>query len=122
LTTLPDRMAPRELVRLPIELGNPTAATWYPMTHSRYGVNLSYQWLDASTGTVVVRDGERAFLKAPLQEGESVVLEAVVQAPESAGTYRLRMSAVQEGVAWFSDRGARALEHSVEVIDGEQPR
>ena len=121
LTTLPDRMAPGEIVRLPIELGNPTAETWSPMARSPNGVNLSYRWLDASTGTVVVRDGHRSFLEAPLEAGQSVVLEAVVQAPESPGAYRLRMSAVQEGVAWFSDRGAPALEHSVEVIDMAPP-
>jgi hypothetical protein len=92
------------------------------MAQSRNGVNLSYQWLDASTGALVVRDGHRSFLEAPLEGGESVVLEAVVEAPASPGAYRLRMSAVQEGVAWFSDRGAAALEHSVEVVAVEPPR
>lgn len=117
LTTLPATMVPGEVLRLAIELRNPTDDRWHPQGHVTLPVNLAYQWLDAATGEVVVRDGHRTSLPATLGAGEAVALDAVVEAPAAAGDYVLRVSAVQEGVAWFVDRGAAAWESRVRVVE-----
>jgi hypothetical protein len=39
----------------------------------------------------------------------------VVRAPDAPGRYTLRLSLVQEGVAWFDARGARPLDLVVDV-------
>lgn len=71
-------------------------------------INLSYHWFDAS-GAVVIADGERTVLNEGWvgAQGEAVC-EMVVVMPEVAGVYRLMLTLVQEGVAWFETMGFEA--------------
>ncbi len=78
-------------------------------------VYFSYHWLD-SDGKVVVWDGERTPLPHDLQPGQSVLLTAKVRAPDSEANYVLRATMVQEGIAWFEDRGARPVDVQVRVV------
>ncbi|AYN92949.1 MULTISPECIES: sulfotransferase family 2 domain-containing protein [unclassified Pseudomonas] len=68
-------------------------------------VNLSYHWLDAE-GSAVVFDGLRTPLPQPLEPQQTITVPVSVQAPERKGTYTLRITLVQEGVAWFDDSKA----------------
>ena len=77
-------------------------------------VNLSYHWIDRS-GKIVVFDGERTSLPKDLKAGESVKVQAKIKSPDQPGDYVLRMTMVQESVAWFDDRGAKALNLPVMV-------
>jgi hypothetical protein len=77
-------------------------------------VNLSYHWVDRS-GMVVVHDGERTGLSKLLKVGESANIHATIKSPNQPGEYSLRMSMVQEGVAWFDENGAEALNIPVKV-------
>jgi hypothetical protein len=99
-------------------VANPGPASWSAlgrgsMTMER-AVRLSYRWL-ARDGAVVVEDGERTELPRDLPPGGRVELRAVVRAPDAPGRYTLRLSLVQEGVAWFDARGARPLDLVVDV-------
>lgn len=77
-------------------------------------VNLAYHWIDKSK-TIVVFDGERTVLPRELKAGESVNVQATIKSPDQPGEYILRLSMVQEHVAWFDDRGAKALNLPVTV-------
>jgi hypothetical protein len=110
-------MAPGEIVRLPIEARNAGVEVWPSTGESQHPVNLSYWWLDAATGQVVVPDGRRTSLPAPLAGGASVALAVTIEAPERLGRYVLRLTAVQEGVDWFTARGAAALDLEIEVVE-----
>jgi cell division septation protein DedD len=77
-------------------------------------VNLAYHWLDQK-GRMVVFDGERTPLPHDLKPGESVTLKALIQPPEKAGSYTLEITLVQEGVAWFPEKGGGKLSIPVEV-------
>jgi hypothetical protein len=63
-------------------------------------VNVGYQLLEEKTGKLIV-DGARAMLSDDLQPGQSAVLMVPVDEPTSPGDYRLVISPVQEGCAWF---------------------
>ena len=55
--------------------------------------------------------------------GQSQVLTAAVQAPNSAGTYTLRWDMIEEKVGWFAERGVPALDVAVQVRAADtQPR
>ncbi len=72
-------------------------------------VDVGYRWLDA-TGKMLPLEGNRAQLKSPVikpNEADGVRLE--VTAPPVPGSYTLLVSMVQEGVAWFFDRGSKPL-------------
>lgn len=77
-------------------------------------VNLAYHWIDKSQ-TIVVFDGERTALPKTLKAGESVTVQATIKSPDQPGEYTLRLSMVQEQVAWFDDRGAKALNLPVTI-------
>lgn len=78
-------------------------------------VNASYRWLD-NANKVLPIEGTRAFLNRPvIRSGESDLLKLEVTAPPDPGSYTLWISMVQEGVAWFYDRGAKPLAMPVTV-------
>ena len=76
-------------------------------------MTLSYRWLKAGKDTGV--EGLRTLLSIPLNPGQAEAVEARIAAPQEAGTFLLRLSLVQEGVAWFVLRGAKPLDIAVRV-------
>jgi len=61
-------------------------------------------------------DAPRLALRRPVAPGQTVTLERFeVAAPARPGRYRLVFDLVNEGVAWFSDRGASPCSIPVRV-------
>src|SRR5712691_10500706 len=92
-------------------IGNGT----FPTT-SAYPVSLAYHWTSAS-GANVIWDGARTALGGDLLAGQSVTVNAAVTAPTTGGSYVLKLDLVQEGVAWFSTKGA-ATGNTAVALDG----
>jgi hypothetical protein len=65
-------------------------------------VHVSYHWLD-SDGRVVLYDGWRTPLPAPLGPARQRRLPIVVQAPPEPGRRTLRVTLVQEDLRWFDE-------------------
>jgi hypothetical protein len=63
-------------------------------------VALSYRLLDGH-GQVVVADGPRTRLPAPLRPGERCVARVLVEAPATTGPHVVRIDLVHDGVRWF---------------------
>jgi hypothetical protein len=75
-------------------------------------LNLAYHWL-APGGAMLVLDGRRTPLPSRVAAGESVSLEAAIEAPGKPGDYLLELDLVQESVAWFGGQGSRTLRASL---------
>jgi cephalosporin hydroxylase/glycosyltransferase involved in cell wall biosynthesis len=103
-----------EVRHIVIRLTRYSAEAW-PATGANV-VRLSYHWLDAA-GATVVHDGLRTPIPEELPEGQPVMLVMNVQTPASAGRFRLRLTLVQEAVAWFEDRGFEPLDLEVTVAE-----
>ena len=104
-----------------ITVKNISPVTWpsKPDTKGRYAVNLSYHWLNQK-GAPVVFEGLRTPLPKDLKPGESVNLNAAIQAPANPGKYTLEVTLVQEQVAWFPENKGAKLVLPVTVFeDGE---
>ncbi|MEP6660713.1 MAG: methyltransferase domain-containing protein [Acidimicrobiales bacterium] len=71
-------------------------------------VRLGNHWLSAD-GECAVRDDGRAMFPHDLGPGERVVLELTLAAPARAGDYLVELDIVEEGLAWFADRGSPTL-------------
>jgi len=95
---IPTAMATRMTTTTAVRVTNASAATWGST------INLSYHWYDAA-GTVVTWDGARTSV-AGVGPGVTTTAFVRVVGPAVAGTYTLRFDLVQEGVAWFSSKGA----------------
>jgi SAM-dependent methyltransferase len=78
-------------------------------------VKLANHWYRAA-GVVTWDDG-RADLPHDVAPGESVKLELTVNAPSSAGEYRLELDMVQEFVAWWSESDTRPVSREIHVRD-----
>ncbi len=84
---------------VPIKVTNGSNQTWGAGSNYR----LSYHW--AQNGSVVISEGKRTFLTAPVSPCQTVPLTATVQAPPTPGTWTIEWDMVNEGVTWFSAQG-----------------
>jgi hypothetical protein len=67
-------------------------------------VHLSYKWLEPTSGAQLPGiEGLRTTLPRALPPGEDLNVMIRVQAPAVPGEYELRVTMVQEFVAWFDD-------------------
>ncbi|GAB6846308.1 sulfotransferase family 2 domain-containing protein [Paraburkholderia kururiensis] len=80
-------------------------------------VNISYHWRNAADGTMVVFDGQRTAISPPLLVGEKRDFRVIIVAPVQIGKYILRLTLVQEGVAWF-DEAESSVFVDCEVVIG----
>jgi N-acetylmuramoyl-L-alanine amidase-like protein len=100
--SLPTEM--RALVAVTVK--NSSTFAWGP------GINLSYHLYNA-TGQLVTWDGLRTPLA--IGAGQTATVKAQIGDPLTAGTYTLKFDVVQEGVAWFSDKGVVMASRTVTV-------
>jgi hypothetical protein len=101
-----------ELVAACIDVANRSNECWWSSGERQ--VRVSYRWLDEQ-GEVIVSDGERTPLPRDVRPGECVSVWAKIRTPHDAGRFLLRVTLVQEFVAWFDERGSGALEIPVVV-------
>lgn len=104
-------LKPAETTLVPITLRNTGPTLW--STAGRAPITISYKWFDH--GKIMQIEGERTSLPVPLKPGDSVSVRVKVVAPASTGDLVLKISLVQEGVAWFMTAGGKALELPVAV-------
>jgi hypothetical protein len=93
------RLAPGERLTTAVRVKNRGRLTWvqdgpFHLSHHWYGVERND-----------LTDGTRARLPHDLGPGESVVLQAEIQAPDREGRYLLLWDMVQEHTSWFSGQG-----------------
>jgi len=100
-----------ESTRIPVAVRNVGEQTWSSV--GRAPVNVSYKWF--RDGVVLPIEGERTVLPRPLAPGDSEPVDLTVVAPPEGGRLLLRITLVQESVAWFMARGGKPLEIWVTV-------
>jgi hypothetical protein len=105
-------------IAIPVVVSNRGAAAWSSQGSLSQGgsfrVALAYRWFDAA-GHPAVAEGKRTLLPNDLPAGATVQVAQRVAAPAHPGTYRLRLTLVQENVAWFDQLGAGAATYPVQV-------
>lgn len=112
----PSKLKVNESVVLDVTVRNFGNAVWPHQggPAAAHGVLLSYHWLSAD-GSRVLIDGIRTNLPSDLAPGTQVALRSTIKAPDKPGAYILEFDMVQEAVAWFKERGSKAVRLSVAV-------
>ena len=115
---VPHEMAAGEQVVVRVSFRNTSGSTWpsKPDSRDRNAVHFAYHWTNEQ-GDMVIYDGVRTPLPQDVNPGDSVALTPALQAPERVGNYILEMTLVQEGVAWFPDKGGDKISIPVRVVD-----
>ncbi len=107
-------VAGAELV-LAVTVVNASACTWMPAQQS--GIALGNRWLHENGSVHRHFDGSTP-LSTAMPPDAQVQLEHRVRVPESEGNWILEIDLVDEGVAWFKDKGATPHRVSVKVRKG----
>lgn len=79
-------------------------------------IRLSYQWYNLETHELVYSI-RSIFLADNLKQNEILETEMWVTAPSTVGTYELQLDVVEEGIDWFSRKGAQSPKVNILVIE-----
>ena len=97
-----------ETVTIGVGITNTSGASWPRGTANP--VRLSYHW----RGPSPVWNGLRTDVSG-LSPGAGMSVALHVRGPDAPGAYTLEITAVQEGIAWFEDKGVVPRTFSVQV-------
>jgi uncharacterized protein YcfL len=97
---------PNQETRIPVNIKNSGQETW--ASNGKYPVTISYKWY--KDGQMLPIEGERTGLPTPVGPNQSVDANVRVVPPNQAGTFTLRITLVQEAVAWFMLKSNTYLE------------
>jgi hypothetical protein len=109
-------MATGARTSVPVSLTNTGASTWDSAASQPF--RLSYHWLLPDEDRVVSWEGLRTPFPEPVPPGETVELQALVEAPREPGRYRLLWDIEQEHRLWFSTEPESTLAFSHATITG----
>ncbi len=115
LLDCPEHVPRKSLFGIALRLQNGSATT---LSSSRpHPVHLSYHWVNAEDGGVIVFDGRRSKIRPALHPGASGDCDVLVEAPADPGRYRLQVRLVQEFVRWYeAPAGDTRHDCTVEVM------
>lgn len=104
-------VTPGGVFQVPVTIMNPTNDAWE--SSGKYPVVVSYKWFD--NGVMLPIEGKRTLLPARVLPGASVMLTVKGTAPQTGQHLLLKITLVQEAVAWFMIKGGSSLEIPVEM-------
>lgn len=104
----------RSVEKFKISITNTTHQAWYPLPlDGKNSINASYHWYDSS-GKKLLYDGIRNPILQKINPGQNIEMEIKVMIPPP-GDYILRITMLQEGVAWFYQAGGGYLDLELHV-------
>lgn len=112
----PSSLKTDSIVNLKVRVKNVSSTLWPAkgLSDGKYAIQLAYHWID-NDRKMVIFEGRRTRLSHDLRPKEEVILNASVHTPSQGGTYFLEFDMVQELVAWFKDKGSKAVDIPINV-------
>ena len=114
------RVGQKETVRVKIK--NNSDVMWWSRgapvntrSDNKFYLAAGNRWLNADGGLLTNMDGRYGIPK-DLAPGEEIEVPLVITAPQDPGEYVLEVDVVQEGVAWFSDKGSPTAKTKITVV------
>lgn len=101
-----------DTVDVPVSIRNASSMPW--SSAGRHPITVSSKWFEGQT--MLPGEGPRTFLPGTLNPGEMTNLSVKVAAPASGQNLTLKVTLVQEGVAWFLSAGGSPLTLPVELL------
>ncbi|MHB1651897.1 MAG: hypothetical protein ACYCVD_05380 [Desulfitobacteriaceae bacterium] len=112
LDSIPTKATVGEQIKLRFKVTNLSGVNW-PMA-GKYPVRVGNRWSDMN-GKVIINDDGRADMFGDLKPGGDMELSLNVKAPSVPGNYILNIDMVQEGVAWFADKGSKPFTVPIKI-------
>lgn len=108
------QLKPGEERNIPIVVINTGSQSWFTQG-SGMVVVVGYRWLDAERQLLPMEGSRGIPAEAIISPGQSAAVNLAIRAPDAPGRYFLSISMVQEGVAWFWQKGGEPLLLEVNV-------
>lgn len=103
---------PGEIYYIRVRVKNESTSIWHVGGVGLNTIRLSYGWVNPESGGPF---GTRFMLPRDVNPGEAVDISLPVAAPFAPGSHSLEVDLVQEGVAWFSNKGSFRAHRNVVV-------
>jgi SAM-dependent methyltransferase len=108
---LPAQLPAGERSTLRVRVTNRSPGVW--PSHGKHAVRVGTRWREQGSA---VGAESRGNLPADLGPGDQATVDLDVSMPRRSGRYVLECGLLQEGVAWFEDKGGSVMSREVEVV------
>jgi 2-polyprenyl-3-methyl-5-hydroxy-6-metoxy-1,4-benzoquinol methylase/glycosyltransferase involved in cell wall biosynthesis len=116
LAALPERVAPGELLTVPLAIENAGDTLWLAGQTVRAGIVMPAVRVFDETGALVSEFHGEPLLPRAVAPGEVVKIKIEYAAPRRAGSYTLKLDLVDQHVCWFEQRGSEPLLIRFDVV------
>jgi hypothetical protein len=82
---------------------------------NKFYIALGNRWLDKTGKRTSDTEGHNGIPR-DLKPGDEVEIPLLITAPKEPGEYTIELDMVQEGVAWFADKGSPTTKAKVTVV------
>ena len=82
---------------------------------NKFYIAVGNRWLDKDGKLTSETEGHNGIIK-DLKPGEEIEMPLQITAPKQPGDYTLELDLVQEGVAWFGEKGSPTTKVKVTVV------
>jgi len=106
-----------QIATINVQVTNASAYTWHSRSNNPPAnvINVADIWFRADGKTMVTNMDGRSTLTRDLWPGESATVQLSIKAPAAPGEYVLEIDLVQEGVAFFKEKGSRTWRTPIKV-------
>jgi hypothetical protein len=115
------RVGQKQTIRVKVK--NASDVMWYARgaefnnsTDVKFVLAAGNRWLQSDDESLITDMDGRYGLDKDLKPGEETEVPLVIAAPKEPGEYILEVDAVQEGVAWFRDKGSPTARIKITVV------
>jgi len=120
--TPPTKLRPGQVEIIAIKVKNTSGVIWWPRggettdrPDNTYYIAAGNRWFDKDGKRTSETEGHRGIDQV-LRPGEAVEMTLQITAPKEPGEWTLDLDMVQEGVAWFGDKGSPTTKIKVTVV------
>ena len=118
----PERLRTGQVAIINIRVKNTSDVIWYQRgglttdrTDNMFYIAAGNRWLDKDGKLTPETEGHNGIPK-DLKPGEETEMTLQITAPKQPGEWTMQLDLVQEGVAWFSERGSPVTNVKVQVV------
>lgn len=118
----PARLRPGQVAIINIKVKNASDVIWYQRggvttdrTDNKFYIAAGNRWLDKDGKLTSETEGHNGIPK-DLKPGEETEMPLQITAPKQPGEWTMQLDLVQEGVAWFGERGSPVTNIKVQVV------
>ena len=122
LVDVPQKMRVGEKQTIRLRIKNNSDAMWWARgarintsSSNKFYIAVGNRWLKADSSLLTNMDGRYGIPK-DLAPGEETEVPLAITAPKDPGDYILELDAIQEQVAWFSDKGSPTAKTKITVV------